>query len=241
MKKLAVFDLDGTLFRWQLYHELVYRLKDKGCFPDDVVEKLDEAFLGWTSRHTSFHDYESVMIHLFSDQLPNVPTELFDETAAEIVKSSGHKVYRYTHELLKKLKSEGYFCLALSGSQQEVVDLFAKLYGFDDWIGSLYERNERGFTGGLVRHVPSSKAQIITAYAEERGYDLSEALSIGDSGSDSILLDIVGEPIAFNPDGKLLEIARSKHWKIVIERKNIAYVMASDDDGKLRVSETVVY
>lgn len=240
-QKLAVFDLDGTLFRWQLYHELVYRLKDKGCFPQDVADKLDEAFLGWTSRRTSFHDYERAMLTLFADQLPHVPTDVFDETAAEIVKSSGHKVYRYTYELLRQRKSEGYFCLALSGSQQEIVDQFAELYGFDGWIGSLYERDEHGFTGEFVRHVPSSKDSIITAYADEHGYDLSEALAVGDSGSDIAILDIVGEPIAFNPAEELLAVAREKGWRIVIERKNIAYEMRTDQTGQLVVTDTHIY
>ncbi len=240
-KKLAVFDLDGTLFRWQLYHELVYRLKEKGCFSDDVATKLDDAFLGWTSRRTSFHDYEHAMLKLFSSELPRVPTAVFDETAAEIVKSSGHKVYRYTLNLLQRLKQEGYFLLALSGSQQEVVDQFAELYGFDAWIGSLYERDEKGFTGNMLRHVPGSKNSIIVAYAEEHGFDLSQALAIGDSASDVPLLDIVGEPIAFNPSEELLTTAREKGWQIVVERKNIAYAMRADASGHLLVTDTEIY
>ena len=240
-QKLAIFDLDGTLFRWQLYHELVYKLKDKGCFPPDVADKLDEAFLGWTSRRTSFHDYEMAMLNLFANQLPHISTETFDETATEIVKSSGHKVYRYTYNLLKQLKQDGYFLLALSGSQQEVVDQFAELYGFDGWIGSLYERDEHGFTGNTVRHVPSSKDSIIIAYAEEHGYDLTEALAIGDSGSDISILSLVGEPIAFNPAEELLDVARDKGWRIVVERKNIAYEMRQQSDGKLVITDTKIY
>ncbi len=43
MKKLAVFDIDGTLFRWQLYHELVFRLKDLGYFNSDDAHELEAA------------------------------------------------------------------------------------------------------------------------------------------------------------------------------------------------------
>lgn len=239
--KLAVFDLDGTLFRWQLYHELVFKLKDKGCFRDDVAEQLDEALLGWTSRRTSFHDYEKKMIKLFSSELPRIPTQIFDQTAKETVSSSSHKIYRYTHRLLKQLKEEGYFLLALSGSQQELVDQFAKLYGFDDWIGSLYERNERGFTGGIVRNVPKDKAGIVTAYADKHDYDLLDALAIGDSESDIGMLELVGTPIAFNPAGDLLGTAHERGWRIVVERKNIAYQMIKQPDGTLAVTDMTVY
>lgn len=239
-QKLAVFDLDGTLFRWQLYHALVYALKDKGCFPPEVVTELDAALHSWTARNTSFHDYEMQMIRLFTAHLSSIPLELFDATAAEIVKTSGHKIYNYTLALLKHLKSEGYHLLAISGSQQEIVDQFAKLYGFDAWIGSLYERDKNGFTGKIARLVPSNKHLIVTSYAHEHDFSLDNMLAIGDSGGDISLLEMAAEPIAFNPSEELLAVARQKGWKIVIERKNIAYTMQSQH-GKLVVTDTHIY
>ena len=50
MKKLAVFDIDGTLFRWQLYHELVFRLKDLGYFNSDDAHELEAALTSWQSK-----------------------------------------------------------------------------------------------------------------------------------------------------------------------------------------------
>ncbi len=240
-QKLAIFDIDGTLFRWQLYHELVYALKDKGYFPPSVARQLDEAFLGWNTRRTSFSDYEHTMLRLFTAHLRNVPPDAFEAVAKEVVRTSGHKIYRYTHELLKQLRAQDYFLLALSGSQQEIVDQFAELYGFDAWIGSLYERDEQGFTGEFVRFVPSSKAQIITAYAEEHGFDLADAIAIGDSGSDIGLLELVGHPIAFNPADELLAAAKQNGWQIVLERKNIAYIMQPGSTGDITLADTIIY
>ena len=43
-KKIAVFDIDGTLFRWQLFHELVAELGKQGLFPKEVANKVEEKF-----------------------------------------------------------------------------------------------------------------------------------------------------------------------------------------------------
>ncbi len=239
-KKLAIFDLDGTLFRWQLYHELVFRLKDKGCFTADVSGELDDAFLAWNSRQSSFNDYERRVIKAFVPHLQEIPTATYDETVQEVVEASGHKVYAYTLKLVQRAKKDGYHLLALSGSQQEIVDQFAALYGFDDCIGSLYNRTKDGFTGEISRHVPSSKAELITQYAEEHGFDLRDSLAIGDSHSDVGLLELVGDPIAFNPSEELLSVAQSRGWRIVIERKNIAYTLEPGADTYSLASAEVV-
>ena len=240
-KKLAIFDIDGTLFRWQLYHELIYRLKDQGYFPPAVSTKLDEAFLGWTSRHRSFRDYETEMIELSSAHLPSIPVDAFEQAARDVVASSGHKVYRYTRDLLARLKSEGYYCLALSGSQQEVVEQFAPHYGFDDWIGTIFERDGNAFTGQITRFVPYSKGRIITGYAKEHGFDLADAIAIGDSGGDTAILEVVGHPIAVNPNEELLAIATANRWPVVIERKNISYELETREDGEIVVKNTTIY
>ena len=39
------------------------------------------------------------------------------------------------------------------------------------------------------------------------------------------MMELVEQPIAFNPDQKLYARARNESWKIVIERKNVIYEM----------------
>jgi phosphoserine phosphatase len=43
-QKFAVFDIDGTLFRWQLFHELVAELGNQDLFPKDVATTVEEKF-----------------------------------------------------------------------------------------------------------------------------------------------------------------------------------------------------
>ena len=62
MTKFAVFDIDGTLYRWQLYHELVHRLATDDVFPDKDTLAFNAAWENWRSGTISFDDYEHVVL-----------------------------------------------------------------------------------------------------------------------------------------------------------------------------------
>lgn len=236
--KFAAFDIDGTLFRWQLFHELVFTLKDMGCFDDDTSKELDEAFLAWRGWKMSFDEYEMFVVRAIENNLANIPPHGFDRAAKSIVEKSGHKVYKYTRDLITKLKSEGYHVIAISGSQQEIIEPFAELYGFDGCIGALYERKEGRFTGKKLRHIPGNKAVLLKEYIEEHGLSYEGSVAVGDSAGDIPMLEIVETPIAFNPAHDLLEFAMNAGWKVAIERKNVAYELERGQDGSYLLEET---
>lgn len=229
-RKLAIFDLDGTLYRWQLYHEVVFVLKDKGVFPPEAARKLDEAFDAWNNRQASFNTYEQQVVDTLLGSLTDIPPNTFDEAAHEVSERSGRKTYRYTLALMQQLRAQGYFLLAVSGSQQEVAEQFAHKFDFDDCIGSLYERDGDHFTGKLLRFVPGHKHTLIREYADTHGFTLEESVAVGDSDGDISMLELVDHPIAFNPNDKLLTAAQKHGWKVVVERKNVALTLESHGD-----------
>ena len=59
------------------------------------------------------------------------------------------------------------------------------------------------------------KALAISKLAAERGYDLALCYSYSDSVSDLPMLELVGHPVAVNPDRELERIARARSWPIV--------------------------
>lgn len=240
-RKLAIFDLDGTVYRWQLYHELVFTLKDKEMFSPEAADQLDTAYDAWKNRQTSFDNYERQVIDTLVGSMTRIPPHVFDEAAQEVSERSGRKTYRYTLELMRKLKEDGYFLLAVSGSQQEVAELFARKFNFDDCIGSLYERDGNQFTGNIVRFIPGNKDIYIKEYADTHGFTLDDSVAVGDTGGDISMLDLVDHPIAFNPNGELLKVAQERGWKIVVERKNVALTLETDEHGHTSLTSTDIY
>ena len=222
--KFAAFDIDGTLIRWQLYHSMVQSLATSGKLGKKAEEQLDAARMKWKRRESSeeFREYELVVLKIYEDALHTLQPAEFDKHIDAVIEEFKDQVYVYTKNLIKKLKHENYLLFAISGSHLELVERIARYYGFDDWIGTIYERDQARFTG--KKYVPSfNKKQALESLVKKHGVGFTDSLAIGDSHSDGAMLEMVEYPIAFNPEKRLLDLAQTNGWKIVIERKNVIY------------------
>lgn len=136
------------------------------------------------------------------------------------------QVYTFTRDLVKDLRQKGYFLIAISGSHQELVEKLAQYYNFDSWVGTKYERIHGKFSG--KKYVPSmNKSAVLHKIITENNLAMDDSYAVGDTISDLPVLEMVDNPIAFNPEKKLLEASSNNGWKIVIERKNVIYQLDS--------------
>jgi hypothetical protein len=51
-------------------------------------------------------------------------------------------------------------------------------------------------------------------YAAAHGLDLQQSVAYADSASDLPMLEVVGHPVAVNPETKLAAIARKRGWHV---------------------------
>ncbi len=221
-RSFAVFDIDGTLIRWQLYHAIVDQLAKQKLLGPNAHETLRSVRATWKRREhpEAFTSYENTLIEIFEASMPEPAT--FDQAVKEVIAEYGDQVYTYTRDLVKELKSKGYVLIAISGSHEELLDHIAQKYGFDIWKGTKYLRKGDTFTGQKV--VPSQdKKSVLQTIIKEHNLSIKHSVGIGDSLSDAVFLEMVENPIAFNPNNELLEVAKKRGWKIVVERKNVIY------------------
>lgn len=234
MKKFAVFDIDGTLIRWQLYHVIVDRLVAVGELSSTDETRLKEARMKWKNRehHESFADYESVLIDIFEGSITKINPAKFDELVGSVIEEYKDQVYTYTRDLIKDLKSKGYFLLAISGSHHELVTELSRHYDFDDYVGTHYDRKDGRYSGEA--YIASQhKAEILSDLIKKHDLTLSGSYAVGDSRSDAPMLRVVENPVAFNPDQNLFLEAKKHHWNIVVERKNMIYKLEYKDGNYL--------
>jgi hypothetical protein len=62
--------------------------------------------------------------------------------------------------------------------------------------------------------------------AARQNYDLSLCYSYSDSISDLPMMELVGHPVAVNPDGELASRARKRGWPIVVFSRTAKRVVA---------------
>ncbi len=226
--RVAFFDIDGTIFRSSLLIELVEGLIKEGIFPAEAAEEYREAFEAWRNREGSYEVYIHAVIETFLRHIQGVYYGDFVEVGRRVVAVQRRIVYRYTRDLIKKLKQEGYYLVAISQSPKAVLDEFCEQYGFDKVYGRVYELGPQDrFTGVVIdEHLIINKSAIVQrVYANNPSLTTEESIAIGDTDGDISLLETVENPICFNPNSTLYHHAKRRQWEVVVERKDVIYYL----------------
>ena len=105
----------------------------------------------------------------------------------------------------------------VSASPIEIVGRFAEAIGLTGGIGTVAAIEDGFYTGELAEPFcyGEGKAIAIRKLSEEKGYDLRLSYAYTDSAGDLPMLEIVGHPVAVNPDRALETIAYHRGWAIV--------------------------
>lgn len=232
-RPFAVFDLDGTLIRWQLYHAIADELAREGHFEVIEYQKVRQARLDWKQRtsSSSYADYEQTLVNLIDKAISGISVVALNRACQAVLTEYKDQVYAYTRDLIRSLKSEGYLLFAISASQTEIVKLLADYYQFDDHGGSTYEAKDGYYTGVKQLMMRDRKPAFLNTLVTKHQATWDGSIAVGDSESDIPMLASVQRPIAFNPTQKLFEHAKQHDWKIVIERKNVTYELSPGSNG----------
>lgn len=225
MKKIAIFDVDGTIFRSSLLIEFVEALIADGIFPTESRKMYEREYLRWANREGDYETYIEAVIEAFMKYLKGVDYKDFERVGLEVVEKNKNKVYRYTRDMVKKLKRKGYFLLAISQSPKGLLDAFCKRLGFNKIYGRFYELGPFDkFTGQVVDlHLIANKGNIVRRAVAKEKLSLKGSIGVGDTEGDIPMLELVENPICFNPNAKLYRCAKMNGWKVVVERKDVIY------------------
>lgn len=237
-RKFAVFDIDGTLIRWQLYHAIADNLVKLGFIAPVKYLAIKEARMIWKRRESSesFKQYEQELVRLYENILSEITVDQFEEAAEAVFDEYKDQVYTYTRDLINQLKNDGYLLFAISGSQTQIISKMAAHYGFDDFVARQESVKNGKFTGKAFTPI-FSKDDVLKKLVAKHKATFKHSLAVGDSASDIKMLQIVEKPIAFNPERALFDHARSQGWRIVIERKNMIYELQMKD-GNYELAKT---
>jgi phosphoserine phosphatase len=102
----------------------------------------------------------------------------------------------------------------ITGALDFVVEPLRPL--FDDIVCASMATENGRYTGMMHDAPPTgeSRASALFEYAEAEDLDLREAVAYADSASDLPMLEVVGFPVAVNPETRLAAIARKRGWLV---------------------------
>ncbi|MDP1834153.1 MAG: HAD family phosphatase [Candidatus Moranbacteria bacterium] len=225
MKKVAVFDIDGTIFRSSLLIEIVEASIDSGIFKPSIRRHYTSHYKNWLDRKDYYGKYIGGVVRAFESNIKGVSHKDIVRIARKIISAKKDRTYQYTRDLVKELQKKNYYLVAISNSPQVLVDDFSKEFGFDKSYGRIYEVDKKGLFTGRTMHeeIISDKAKVLQRVVEKEKLTIKNSVAVGDTEADIPMLKIVSDPICFNPNRALYAVARKNGWKVVVERKDMVY------------------
>ncbi len=199
----SVMALGGTLYREGLiskrtivrglYAQVIYMLVGAD---DEKMERMREAMLtltrGWDQA-----------------RVKQIVRETFDDVLTPII-------YAEALELIEEHRLAGRKTVLVSSSPIETVEPIGEHLGVDDVIATRARLDSEGrYTGELEFYAYGAhKAEAIREMAVAEGLDLAGSYAYSDSITDLPMLELVGHPVAVNPDRELARVAREREWDI---------------------------
>lgn len=235
--RLAFIDLDGTLYRWSLYIDLIEQLmRFQRTLPAHFSESQAQR-RAWEERALNDDTYLSHFIHDWEGRAIMGLTESELTLAVhEVLRKQKSRAYIFSRELIAVLKEQKYQLVAVGGSPKAMVQELAQVWKFDYWFGTDYLLDERRVYArdqSKSKKIDIEKGEIVS-HLLQHGALRDGSIALGDSLSDWAMLKKVEYPIAFNPEQSLHMKARQTGTPIVWERKNVvtAYRTNPEDLGK---------
>jgi len=199
----SVLALGGTFYRdgliskrtivRGLYAQVVYLLVGAD---ENKMDRMREAMLaitrGWDQEHVQ---------------------ELVRETLDDVLSPI---IYAEALELIEEHHKNGRKTVIVSSSPIETVEPIGEYLGVDDVVATRAKLDAEGrYTGELEFYAYAAhKDDAIREMAVAEGIDLASSFAYSDSVTDLPMLELVGHPVAVNPDRELARIARDSEWEV---------------------------
>jgi HAD superfamily hydrolase (TIGR01490 family) len=218
--KVAIFDFDGTLFPKETFPLLMGHLKNHPVH----FQKYRNFFLRILPVYAAykcklypeqkFKEYSMWSYISAFGTSPKVEIEQFFDQIGEVM---SHNLSESVLHRLQQHQSDGYYTMLVSGAYEPLLHSVTKNVNFDFIIGSSIPYTDEI----LPKKAPINyiygerKTAFIHAHLSDTEVDWGNSFAYGDSYTDLNVLELVGHPVAVNPEPRLLEVANHKKWEII--------------------------
>ncbi len=219
-QQIAFFDVDHTISRRATALAFVFVCIRRGYIKPWYL-------LGAPLLFIAYRLFSVNMEFLYSWSLPvlrgKTRKEMEDVSVEAFNRYIKDRLYPGALREIDKHKENGIRTILATSTPFEAVYPLAQFCGIsaNDIIATQFAYDGDIFTGKLAgRPVFSSlKSGIIREYVERSGTEIKNCSFYTDSIHDLSLLEVIGHPVAANPDARLRRVALKKGWTIKDFRK----------------------
>jgi alcohol-forming fatty acyl-CoA reductase len=213
---LAVFDVDGTLVETNVVEYFLWmrlRAQPLEDWPGFMAQMLRETPRWLYLERRSRADFQ----RSFYREYKGLDYEVMKGLGREALDAvTLRRIYPEGMRRIREHKRAGHRVLLLTGALDVVVKPLAELLEVEVDCAHLLMDGDGRLTGDLESPPPAGEARatLLEEYAARNGIVLADSFAYADSLSDLGMLELVGTPVAVNPDARLSQVAGQRGWRI---------------------------
>jgi HAD superfamily hydrolase (TIGR01490 family) len=212
----AFFDLDRTLLRRSSALALAGSFRERGLISRWQMVRAagwQLLFVARGASHEAVRRGAEEGMRVLAGYTPDELRALVADAMEPVLRPL---VYAEPMHLVEQHRARGDRVYIVSATLQEIVEAIAGDLGFDGALGTVCEVRDGRYTGHAIRALHAgAKAECVRELAEREGLDLGESTAYSDSHTDLPFLEVVGNPVAVNPDRALRRIAGERSWPVL--------------------------
>ena len=221
--KLAIFDFNGTIFSKDTLPYLLQQWYDNNYSKTKLIKVFLSLFplylnykLGISSSMTK-EEMERQAVLKFSKIFHGMTKKQINHFFAQAALSAPTYYYQPVINEISKLNNDNYDTVLLSGAFKPLLSQIGNNLGIDQVIGSEFKYKKGQFDNSCNLDLVSGskKLQKLRDTFDKKEINWQKSCAYADSYHDLELLMAVGNPVAVNPDDKLLKAAQKRNWTII--------------------------
>jgi HAD superfamily hydrolase (TIGR01490 family) len=213
----AFFDLDRTLMQGSSAYQF-----GRAAYRAGLLGRRQLLADAWANVRFRLRGSTDADTHALRDRisasLEGTRVRDLERLGADVLAGVLPRIYPQMLALAHEHQDAGRRAYIVTAASQELATMLAQVLALDGAIGSQFSEVRDGvYTGrptGLFIY-RSDKARAVQQLAERDGIDLAASYAYSDSESDLPMLQVVGHPVAVNPDQALARVAREHGWEVL--------------------------
>ncbi len=217
MQEAAFFDLDKTVIAKS--STLAF---GKPFYKAGFLGRRTLAKLGFAQIFYVLFGADEDQLERARDQMLELTTGWHRAEIEQLVEETLHEVaeplvYAEALTLIDEHKREGRRVFLVSASPEQIVRPIGRHIGVTEIIATRIKTDAAGFFLPELDFyaMGEGKSEAIVAMAEKQAIDLAGSYAYSDSVTDLPMMEVVGHPVAVNPEKDLRRVAEEREWPIL--------------------------
>lgn len=218
--RVAIFDFDGTIYAEETFTLLMKHLKEHPTYHSSYKRFYRAIVPPYIANKLKLYPDNKMKkrsMQLYLEAFNGLTKQEMDIYFGEIKATMQQDFNAKVLERLKRHQEENIHILLVSGAYTQFLERVTDGLVFNQIIGTdIFYKDDKVYTKNAINHV-NGQQKTLKVHEALVGHqiDWENSYAYGDSFSDMPILELVGNPVAVRPEGKLRSLANARGWEVM--------------------------